>query len=61
MEHAQELLGLQVEGTTKDLKFTLERVNCMGCCALGPVMVVDDDYYGEMTPGKVEDILKSYE
>ena len=61
MEKAQELLGLQSEGTAKNMKFTLERVNCLGCCALGPVMVVDENYYSEMTPGKVEEILKSYE
>ena len=55
------MLGLKEEGTTRDLAFTLERVNCLGCCAVGPVMVMDDHYYGEMTPGKVEDVFKGYE
>jgi NADH-quinone oxidoreductase subunit E len=58
MEKAQEFLGLQGEGTTQDLKFTLERVNCLGCCALGPVMVVDGEYHGHMTTSEVEKILE---
>jgi len=58
MEKVQEFLGLQGEGTTQDLKFTLERVNCLGCCALGPVMVVDGEYHGHMTTSEVEKIVK---
>ena len=38
--------------TTKDLNYSLEAVNCLGCCAIGPVIVVDDEYYGEMTSKK---------
>ncbi len=44
--------------TTKDGLFSLERVACMGCCALAPVMVVGDEVYGSMTSGKVNEILK---
>jgi NADH-quinone oxidoreductase subunit E len=44
--------------TTRDKQFTLETVNCLGCCAVGPVMVVDGEYHGEMTPQQVEAVLK---
>jgi len=43
------------------MKFTLERVNCLGCCAIGPVVVVDRDYYGKVAPAKVKEVLKSYD
>ena len=57
----EEVLGIKTGETTKDNKFTLERVNCLGCCALGPVMLVDKDYHGKMTPARIEPVLKSYE
>ncbi len=47
--------------TTEDEKFTLEAVNCLGCCAMGPVVVVDDKYEGQVTPDKLDKILKKYE
>jgi len=56
----EESLGIKTGETTEDRNFTLERVNCLGCCALGPVMVVDKDYHGKMTPAKVEAVLKEY-
>ncbi|MBN2534367.1 MAG: NAD(P)H-dependent oxidoreductase subunit E [Spirochaetales bacterium] len=61
MEKLEDLLGLEGEGTTGDGKFTLERVNCLGCCALGPVMVINDVYYSNVEPQKIEGILKEYE
>ena len=60
LEEAERILGMKAGETTADLKFTLESVNCLGCCALGPVMVVDDDYHGKLTSPKVEKILSSY-
>lgn len=60
MDKAQDSLEIRAGETTKDMKFTLERVNCLGCCALGPVIVVDDEYYGKLTSAKVEEVLKSY-
>jgi len=60
MEKVEELLGLDGEGTSADRRFTLERVNCLGCCALGPVIMVDEDYHGDMTPAKVENVLEHY-
>ena len=46
--------------TTDDLAFTLESVNCLGCCALGPVAVVDDSTFGQMTTDKVAPLLERY-
>lgn len=46
--------------TTEDDAFTLETVNCLGCCAIGPIVVVDGEYYGEMTVRKVDPILEKY-
>ena len=43
--------------TTNDGLFSMERVACMGCCALAPVMVVSNEVYGSMTTGKVSEIL----
>lgn len=51
-------LGVRPGGTTRDRQFTLETVNCLGCCALGPVVVLDDEYEGQMTTKKVDKLLK---
>jgi len=61
MDRVREILGINPGETTPDTKFTLERVNCLGCCALGPVMVVDGEYHGKIMPAKAEEILKSYD
>lgn len=61
MEAAERLLGVKDGETTADGRFTLERVNCLGCCALGPVVVVDNDYYGNVKPSDLEKILSRYE
>jgi NADH:ubiquinone oxidoreductase subunit E len=52
-------LGIGPGETTKDLMFSLERVNCLGACALGPVVVINGEYLGKMTPAKIEKILES--
>jgi len=54
------VLDIGPDETSPDFRFTLEVVNCLGCCALGPVMVVDGKYYGNMTVTKVERVLKEY-
>jgi NADH:ubiquinone oxidoreductase subunit E len=54
---------LKVNGsgdTTEDGKFTLEATRCFGCCGLAPVMMIDDDVYGKLTPDKIPEILKKY-
>jgi NADH-quinone oxidoreductase subunit E len=53
-------LGIKNGKNTADLKFTLETVNCVGACALGPMVIIGEDYHGEMTPEKVGDVLKNY-
>ena len=58
MDRIREVLGINPGETTQDMKFTLERVNCLGCCALGPVMVVDGEYHGKIMPAKAEEVLK---
>lgn len=50
-------LGIEVGGTTDDGEFTLELVNCVGACALAPVMLVDDKYYGGVTSDMLPEIL----
>jgi len=57
----EETLGVSDGNTTEDYKFTLETVACLGACALGPVIVVNEKYYGKMAPRKVETILKQYD
>jgi NADH-quinone oxidoreductase subunit E len=60
-DKVKEVLGLEKEGTTNDLRFTVERVNCLGCCAMGPVMTVDDTYYGNVTQQDIKEIINQYE
>ena len=61
LERVQQLLGIEHGGTTDDLRFSLEAVNCLGCCALGPVMVVDGRYFGKLPVTEAEKILARYE
>ena len=53
-------LDIDVGETTKDMQFTLKTVNCLGACALGPMVVVDDDYHGHMSQSKVDEVLNKY-
>jgi NADH-quinone oxidoreductase subunit E len=59
LDRVQELTSIEPGDTTADLKFTLETVNCLGCCALGPVMVVDGEYHGHLSSGQVKDVLEN--
>jgi NADH:ubiquinone oxidoreductase subunit E len=47
-------------GTSEDLHFSVEKVRCLGCCSLAPVMKVDRDIYGSMTQQKVSKVLEKY-
>lgn len=60
LERLEDVLGVKAGDTTNDLLFTLETVNCVGACALGPVVIVNGKYYGYMTPAKVESLIKEY-
>lgn len=61
LEKIERELGINPGETTEDLKFTLETVNCVGACALGPIVVVDGEYSGEMRTDKVIPLLKKYD
>lgn len=59
-EAVYEELKVEPGGTTKDLKFTVEEVACLGCCSLAPVIMINDKAFGRLTPGKIKDILAQY-
>jgi NADH-quinone oxidoreductase subunit E len=54
----ETLLGIDVGETSDDLEYTLETVNCLGACALGPIVVTDESYDGMMTISKVDKLVK---
>ena len=58
LDEVKRRLGIEAGETTEDMRFSLETVNCLGACALGPIVVVDGKYHGQMSPGKVKKILK---
>lgn len=60
LDEVERQLGTEPGETTEDMQFTLETVNCLGACALGPIMVVDGKYHGQVGPGKVKKILNRY-
>jgi len=52
-------LGIVLGETSEDGEFSLETVMCLGCCAIGPVVVIDGKYYGQVTQTKVESIVRT--
>ena len=56
----KEYLGIEIGETTPDQKFTLEFTSCLGLCAVAPIMMVNDEVYGNLTPEKAVAILKDY-
>jgi len=60
LDSIQDATGIGPGETDMELRFSLETVNCVGCCALGPVIVIDGEYHGKMAPARTEDILKRY-
>jgi len=60
IEALEECLGIEKGDTTKDGKFTLEGVSCLGLCGVGPAMTIDNLAYGRLTPERVRDILEPY-
>jgi NADH-quinone oxidoreductase subunit E len=61
LEAMERCLYIKRGETTGDSKFTLETVNCMGCCAVGPAVKIDGDYYGHMSAEKVNGLLAKFE
>ncbi len=53
-------LQISNDETTEDGLFTLQKVACLGCCSLSPVIMINDETYGLLTPKKVQQILKEY-
>ncbi len=60
LSQLEEKLGIKSGETTKDNQFTLETVNCLGACALAPIVVVDGEYHGQTTVNKVDKLLEKY-
>lgn len=60
LEKLTEVLGIQPEECTPDGKFSISVCRCLGACGLAPVLTVNGDVYGRMTPDKVEKVLKNY-
>ena len=58
LDRLQTKLGVRAGDTTRDRLFTLETVNCLGACALGPIVVADGEYSGQMTTQKVDRLLR---
>jgi NADH-quinone oxidoreductase subunit E len=60
LERLERDLGVQEGGATQDLNFSLDTVRCVGCCSLGPVVVIDDEIYGKLNQEKASKLLKDY-
>jgi iron-hydrogenase subunit gamma len=58
MKAIEEEIGIKPGEVTTDLLFSLDQVGCLGACALAPVMVINEEVYGNLTPEKVKEILK---
>ncbi|MBI5501855.1 MAG: NAD(P)H-dependent oxidoreductase subunit E [Deltaproteobacteria bacterium] len=58
VEHAERKAGIKASETTADLNLTLETVNCVGACALGPLVILDGQYHGNMTLSGLDRLLK---
>ena len=59
-EALEDALGVAVSETTEDKLFTLETVSCLGCCSLAPVIMINDDTYGNLAPKDIKKIIKQY-
>lgn len=61
LDAIEDAIGIKPGETAPDMKFSLETVNCIGACALGPVMEIDGVHHGKVAPSKTADVLKSVE
>lgn len=61
LETVEDQTRIKPGETDLDMKFSLETVNCLGCCALGPVMEIDGKTHGKLTTSDTADVLKNYE
>lgn len=60
LSELEKMLGIKPGETTEDMKFSISTVNCIGACALAPVMMINEKYYGNLTPKMVQEILEKY-
>jgi len=60
LEKFNDVLGIRLEETTPDKKFTLKSARCIGCCGLSPAVMIGDEVYGNMTTRKIPEILAKY-
>jgi NADH:ubiquinone oxidoreductase subunit E len=60
LDEIKRQLSIEPGQTTEDMRFTLETVNCLGACALGPVVIIDGEYRGQMNPTKARKLLEKY-
>jgi len=61
LEKIKEKLGIEVGETTEDGKFSLEPTRCLGACGLAPVMMINGEVFGRLTPDDVDEILSKFE
>jgi NADH-quinone oxidoreductase subunit E len=61
LDTLEDLTGIHAGETDAELKFSLETVNCLGCCALGPVVEIDGKTHGNVAAADTENVLKRYE
>lgn len=61
LDTVQDLIGIGAGETDLDLKFSLETVNCLGCCALGPVIEINGKTHGNVSPSKSSEVLENYD
>jgi NADH-quinone oxidoreductase subunit E len=57
IDSVERLLEIKPNETSSDNRFSLETVNCLGCCALGPVVELDGQYHGKLTPASIGELL----
>ena len=61
LENFERKLGINEGQTTSDREFSIDRVACVGCCALAPVAIVDETVYGKVAPSKVEGLILGFQ
>jgi NADH:ubiquinone oxidoreductase subunit E len=61
MESVRKVVGIGPGGTTLDRMFSFQLTNCIGACDMAPAMLINDEVYGDLTPGKIAEILRSFE
>jgi NADH:ubiquinone oxidoreductase subunit E len=61
LDFLQRELGVEVKGTTEDLRFSLDSVRCVGACGMAPAIIIDDDTYAQVARKNIMEILDRYE